>query len=98
MIKMIKISSTTLMIGVYIFLFLFLGGIYLQTRSWDQGHEKFGFCLDVIYQGVTSDSETIADCRKLLDDFRAERDKEDAERNQKFLDQIERNTLTTPGE
>lgn len=95
---MIKIRSTTLMIGFYVFLFLVLGGIYLQTRVWDNAHEKFGFCLDVIYNGVTDDSATIADCQKILADFHAERDKEDVERNQKFLDKIERNNLTVPGE
>lgn len=74
-----------------------LGTIFLWSRNMMNESDKFGFCLDVIYNQITTDSQTVTDCQKIVKNQREEWDKRDIKRNQKFLDKIERNNLTIPG-
>ncbi len=80
------------------FVIIAAGSAIFLMKTFEYDYEKHSFCLDVIYNQVTNDPETISECQEILEEFRVKIEKRDEERNQKFLDKIERNTLTTPGE
>ncbi len=72
-----------------LFYLVFLGSIVSLGLWATDDMDEFGFCLDVVYNGITDDSEVITYCQKKLDDFRAEREIEEKERNDKFLKEFE---------
>lgn len=90
-----KNKGTVIGLTLYVcFMVMLVGGLFSYSRHIDQGTDQFIFCLEVRSNHITDDPQIVADCEKLLDDWQAKRDREKEERNQKFLDKIERKDLT----